>query len=162
MVVLVLVLVALVVGTFAALAGWRYPRIAATPAGTRRGRGARRRRDDRAPSRVVAGRLDPELATGLALTLALALAVGGGLVLAVLAYLVRGNSHLIGLDNSVARWGDRHSSTASTHVLDAVTQLGNIVTVIVLGAALAVVETLRQRTVWVTRSSSRSSAARRS
>jgi membrane-associated phospholipid phosphatase len=147
---LLLVLLALSVGTFAGLAGWRYPRIAATPAAPAAatakavGKTIGRRRA------FVAARLDPEVATGLALTLALALAIGGGLVLAVLAYLVRGNSQLIGLDNSVARWGNRHSSTTSTHFLNAVTQLGNVVTVVVLAVVLAIVETLRQRTVWVT------------
>ena len=60
----------------------------------------------RAPAR---GRLDPEVATGLALTLALVLIVGGGLLLAVLAYLVRGDTELVRLDESVAIWGDRHA-----------------------------------------------------
>ena len=63
-------------------------------------------------------RLDPAAATGLALTLALVLAIGGGLVLGVLAYLVRSNGHLIGIDNGVAKWGNRHASATSTHVLN--------------------------------------------
>ncbi len=54
-------------------------------------------------------RLDPAVATGLALTLALIFAIGGGVLLGVLAYLVRTNSFLTGIDNSVAKWGHRHA-----------------------------------------------------
>ena len=73
---------------------------------------------------ALAGRLDPEVATGLALTLALVLIVGGGLLLAVLAYLVRGDTELVRLDESVANWGDRHASPFSTDASNAVTHLG--------------------------------------
>ena len=76
-------------------------------------------------------------------------AIGGGVLLGVLAYLVRTNSHLIGIDNSVAKWGNRHASATSTHVLNAVTQLGSIYMVIVLCVVLAVAETIRERSVWV-------------
>ena len=41
----------------------------------------------------------------------------------LLAYLVRTNSHFIGIDHGVAKWGNRHASSFSTHGLDAVTQL---------------------------------------
>ena len=52
-------------------------------------------------------------------------AVGGGLVLAVLAYLIRANPQLRSLDNGVARWGDDHASALSTHGLNVVTNLGS-------------------------------------
>ncbi|HEY2164448.1 MAG TPA: hypothetical protein VGH04_10675, partial [Gemmatimonadaceae bacterium] len=94
-------------------------------------------------------RLDPAAATGLALTLALAVAIGGGVLLGVLAYLVRTSSGLTGIDRSVARWGYQHGSPISTHVLDVVTQLGSIYTVVALCVILAVDETIRERTVWV-------------
>ena len=45
--------------------------------------------------RLLMQRLDPAVATGLALTLALATIVVGGLVLAVLAYLVRSSDQLV-------------------------------------------------------------------
>src|SRR5882724_4817059 len=51
---------------------------------------------------ILDARLDPTTATGLALTLALVFAIGGGVLLGVLAFLVRTSSHLIGFDNSVA------------------------------------------------------------
>ena len=68
----------------------------------------------------------------------------------MLAYLVRTNSHLIGSDNSVAKWAHRHASPMSMHVLNGITQLGSIYTIIGLCVILALVETIRQRSVWVT------------
>ena len=62
-------------------------------------------------------------------------------MLAVLAYLVRGNTDLVRLDESVATWGDRHASAFSTDGLNAVTHLGEPVVVAGLAAILAVVET---------------------
>ena len=70
-------------------------------------------------------------------------------MLGVLAYLVRTNPHLIGIDNGVAKWGNIHASTISTHGLKLVTQLGGIYTVIVLCLVLAVGETIIERSVWV-------------
>ncbi len=86
---------------------------------------------------------------GLGLTLALIAIVGGGAVLAVLAYLIRGNTELVRLDESVAGWGDRHASAFSTDGLNAVTHLGQPVVVVALAAILAAVETVRTRSAWV-------------
>ncbi len=97
----------------------------------------------------LAPRFDPAAATGLALTLALLFVIGGGVLFGALAYLVRGNSHLLSLDNSVARWGNRHSTPTSMRVLNDVTQLASIYVVVVLCVVLAVVETIRERTAWV-------------
>jgi undecaprenyl-diphosphatase len=97
----------------------------------------------------VDARRDPAVATGLALTVAMAVAIGGGVLFGVLAYLVRANSHLIGIDNGVAKWGNRHASTLSMHILNGITQLGSIYTIVVLCVVLAVAETIRERSVWV-------------
>jgi membrane-associated phospholipid phosphatase len=56
---------------------------------------------------------------------------------------------LTGIDNSVAKWGHRHAAPLSDHVINAVTQLGSIYTIVALCVVLAVVETIRQRSVWV-------------
>lgn len=101
------------------------------------------------PRTALRARLDPEAATGLALTIALVLAVVGGVLFGVLTYLVRTNAHLLGIDRSVARWGNAHATAFSMHGLNAVTQLGSIYVVIVLCVVLAVVETIVERTVWV-------------
>ena len=99
--------------------------------------------------RFVAGRLNPGVATGLALTIALVVAVCGGFVLAVLAYLVRGNQQLRNIDDSAADWGHAHATALSTHGLNAVTSLGKLAVVIGLAVVLAVVESIRVRSRWI-------------
>jgi membrane-associated phospholipid phosphatase len=133
---LFLSVLALAAGIAAGLLAWRYPRTADSPTTP--------------PLRaVVRGRLDPETATGLALTLALALAIAGGVLLGALAYLIRTSSGLTGIDRSVARWGYVQASPLSSHILRVVTQFGNIDVVIALCIVLAVAETVRERTAWV-------------
>jgi undecaprenyl-diphosphatase len=145
---LLLFALALATGLVVGLLAWRFPR-AADPA-----RSAARKVGESADAHpglraALAPRLDPEVATGLALTLALVLAVAGGVLFGVLAYLVRTNAHLLGIDQSVARWGNAHASAFSTHVLNGITQLGSIYVVVVLCVILAIVETVAQRSVWV-------------
>ena len=67
------------------------------------------------------GRLDPEELTGLALTVALLLIFGGGIVLAVLAVLVRDSNALAGIDSAIADWGNRNATALSTSGLKLVT-----------------------------------------
>jgi membrane-associated phospholipid phosphatase len=141
---LLLLLLAVLAGCAAAMLAARYPRPGAAPAvaavasETRPGRRA-----------LLAARLHPEKATGLALTLALAVVVGGGLVLAVLAFVVRDTHDLAGLDGSVARWGDRHATGWSTDGLKLVTDLGEAWLVAVVGVVVAGVELARTRSRWV-------------
>ena len=148
---LVLFAVPLVIGLAAGFATWRYPRAAAPstePIAAARtiGESIGRHRRLRA---FLATRLDPAATTGLLMTIALVFAIGGGLLLAALAYLVRSNASLLAIDRGIANWGHSHASALSTHVLNTVTQLGNIYIVIVLGVVLAVAETIRERSVWV-------------
>ena len=150
---LLLFVLALIVGFGVGLAAWRYPQIPRTPprptlATARKvGETAGRHPSLRA---VLDARLNPQVATGLALTLALAFVIGGGVLLGVLAYLVRTNSYLTGVDNSVAKWGNAHASAMSMHVLNDITQLGGIYAIIVLCVVLATAETVRERSVWIT------------
>ena len=81
---------------------------------------ARRGRRRRWRSRW-ARRLDPQAATGLALTLAFAVIVLGGLVLGVLAYLVRGNTEVVRIDSGVADGAPANASGFTTDVLTAIT-----------------------------------------
>ena len=97
---------------------------------------------------ALAARSDPAAATGLALTIAVTLIAAGGLMLAMLAYLVRTNAALLTIDNSVARWGDRNATAFSSAGLDAVTQLGSTSVVIALALALAVFDAVRHRNLW--------------
>jgi membrane-associated phospholipid phosphatase len=148
----VLVLMMLLAGCIAAVGAWLYPYSANRPAAPtlevarETGRRVRRHPGVRA---ALSARLDPEKATGLALTLALVLVFGAGLVLAVLAIIVRSTQDLAGIDSSVARWGDRHATGASTDGLNLVTDLGATWTVVVVGVVIALAEIGRTRSRWV-------------
>ncbi|HEY6012472.1 MAG TPA: phosphatase PAP2 family protein [Candidatus Limnocylindrales bacterium] len=150
---LLLLALALTAGLAVGLVAWRYPRIArpspAPTLDTARKVGKAVGKHPRLHAFLDA-RLDPAAATGLALTIAMAFAIGGGLLFGVLAYLMRTNADLIAIDNGVAKWGNRHATATSMHALNLVTQLGGIYTVIALCLTLAVAETIRERTVWVT------------
>jgi undecaprenyl-diphosphatase len=97
----------------------------------------------RAPPSWWSARLDPTVATGLALTAAVAMMIGGGLVIALLAYLARGNAALASLDSGAAAWGNHHAGHLSTRLLTLVTDLGDWPAVPVIGAAVALVELYR-------------------
>jgi undecaprenyl-diphosphatase len=147
--VLLLLAIALTTALIGGLAVWRYPQPAGATLETARKVGETARRHPRLRA-FLSARLDPAAATGLLLTLAMLVAIGGGVLLGALAYLTRTNSDLTGIDNGVAKWGNRHASTTSMHVINAVTQLGGIYTIAVLCLVLAVVVTIRERSVWIT------------
>ncbi len=62
----------------------------------------------------------------------------GGIGLGLLAYLVRTNSGLLGIDSSVAEWGADHATAWSTDALETLTHLGDTLTVIVLALVLVI------------------------
>jgi membrane-associated phospholipid phosphatase len=109
------------------------------------GRSVGGRRDVRL---LLATRLDREVASGLLLTLAVALTVGGGVVLGVLAYLVRRLPALQRLDKAVAEWAFDHRTPFSTHALEWITNLGTLQVVIPLAIAVAAFDLLRNRGRW--------------
>jgi len=132
---LVLLLFAVAAGLAAALLARLLP--GSRSADARALRAAAREAGPR-PARL-ARRLDPEAATGLALTVALAVLFAGGLVLGILALLVRHHDAFAGIDTSVADWGHAHASPASTSGLKVVTAFGETwmaVAVCVLVAAI--------------------------
>jgi undecaprenyl-diphosphatase len=89
-----------------------------------------------------------ERVTGFALAVALAIVLCGGLLLAVLTFLVRSDTSLVRLDRSVADWGQRHASSFSDDVLSAVTFVGQPNSICVLAALVAVAVTLGTRNRW--------------
>ena len=99
--------------------------------------------------RFIKSRLNPELATGLALTVALGAVIIGGLVIGGLAYLIRTNSQLVDLDASVAQWGADHAGSVSERGLTLITQLGETWFVVVLAIVVSVVELLRRPNRWI-------------
>ena len=98
--------------------------------------------------RLVVRRLDRSVTTGLLLTLALALTLVGGLVLGVLALLVRRVPVIQHVDNFVAVWGHDHRGQLSTSGLKAITELGNIKVVIGFAIGLVIVDAFRRRNRW--------------
>ena len=147
---LLLLFIAILSGIAAAFVTRLYPRRAVAPPVVEVAREAGRHATGGAGRRAVRGaRLDPERATGLALTLALVVVLAGGVVLALLAVVVRNTDVLAGLDSSVAEWGDRHASTWSHDGLTLVTYLGETSTVVVVAVAVALTEIARTRSRWV-------------
>ncbi len=136
--ILVLLLVAAVAGALAVVVTLRLPYSApgsgVAPVARAAARSAGRHVRLRAWARR---RLDPEMATGLALTLAAVVIVAGGLTIAVLAYLVRGNDVLRRIDSAAARWGHEHATSASDAFVNGVTQMGETWFAIVAGLAVA-------------------------
>jgi undecaprenyl-diphosphatase len=144
-----LVAVTLIAALVAGAIAWRYPRapgatveavaesVGAEAADHGRLRGfARRRRD-------------PVAATGLALTAAFAVVILTGLVLALLAYLVRGHQAALDVDSGAARWGFRNSTPFTNDVLNLLTQLGDARVVTTLVVVVAVVESIRVPSRWL-------------
>ncbi len=150
--ILVLTLLALTTGIAAGLAASRYPRRSWPPAvpsleaAEQIGEAAA---SQPAVRSVLDRTLKPESATGLALTVALLFTISAGVIVGLLAYLIRTSSDLISLDRSVAEWGNRHASPFSTHALNGVTQLGSIQVVVGLCFVLAIVEWRRVPNKWL-------------
>lgn len=99
--------------------------------------------------RHLRSRLDPQVATGLALTVAMVVLVAGGAVVGLLALLLRSSELLVDVDKAAARWGHVHAGRLSTDALNAVTQMGNTPLVTVLAVTLAIVELVRIRDRWL-------------
>jgi undecaprenyl-diphosphatase len=85
-------------------------------------------------------RLDAEVATGLALTLALAAVVAAGLVVGLLAVAITHVEPLADADSAAAAWAHRDAGAGSHGVLDAVTSLATTPVVIAIGVAVGIAE----------------------
>jgi undecaprenyl-diphosphatase len=91
----------------------------------------------RGSRRFLRSRMDPSTATGLALTVALAALVLTGVIVGVLAWMVRRNVGLVDLDHAIEVWADQHATTLSDAVLSAVTHLGDTATILGVGIAIS-------------------------
>lgn len=146
---LLLLLISVLAGLGAAFLARRYP-VGGSTAVVEVAREAGEHAVGPAGKRAVrAARLDPERATGLALTLALLVILLGGVLLALLAVVVRSTDLLAGIDGSVAEWGNRHASAWSHDAITLVTDLGETVTVVAVAVVVAAVELTRTRNRWV-------------
>lgn len=100
-------------------------------------------------ARLLQGRMDPGTATGLALTVALAVTVVGGIAVGVLAYLMRSNQQLVDFDSSVGGWGADHATSWSTQVIQFVTDLASTPATIGVILVVAVVDYIRAPNKWI-------------
>ena len=151
---LVLLLIALAAGSLVAYASLRYPTPVATlPTGPAQTTAEHvvEVEMERHPwlLRLVRERLDPATATGLALTLALAVVIVGGVLVGTLAYLMRSSDSLVDSDRAVGEWGVEHAASWSTEALELVTELGSSTYVIAAMLLLALVEYWRVPNRWM-------------
>ena len=131
------------------LAGTRVAARRRPPARGGRTRGRRGGAPHPARGGFVARRLDRTVASGLLLTLALAVTLPRRRsLLGVLALLVRRVASIQHVDNSVAAWGYDHRSAASTRGLQVITDLGSIQIVVGLAVVLVLVDLYRHRNRW--------------
>ena len=121
-------------GAFLAIRRWPHadPALSATEA---LGKDLRGHRGSR---KFLRSRMDPSTATGLALTVALAALVVTGVIVGILAWMVRRNVGLVDLDHALEVWADEHATSFSDAVLGAVTHLGDTATILGVGIAISV------------------------
>jgi membrane-associated phospholipid phosphatase len=100
-------------------------------------------------SAFTRSRLNPDSATGLALSAAIIVFIVGTVALAVVLVMIHTNSGFARLDRSASLFGAHHATALSTHVLRIYTQLGGALVIVPLGVVVAVVETIRQRSIAV-------------
>jgi membrane-associated phospholipid phosphatase len=145
-----LLLISLTAGALVTLAALRYPSPASKPptevASEHLGTQMQRH-----PSllRLVRGRLDPAAATGLVLTLALGLAIVGGMLVGLLAYFMRSSKTLANTDFRIGQWGVDNATSWSTQALRLVTDLGETRLVVIALFVVALVEYRRVPNRWV-------------
>jgi membrane-associated phospholipid phosphatase len=99
--------------------------------------------------RFVRSRFDAEALAGLALTLAFATLVLAGLVISLLALLVRRSEALADLDSAAARWAQHHTGELTHRILDGVTSLASTPGVIVISIVVGLIEWLRVPSRWI-------------
>ena len=94
-------------------------------------------------------RLDPGSATGLLLSAAIIMFVAGAALVAIMLVMIHTNTGFARLDRSVSLFGAHHATALSTRFLRIYTQLGGALVIVPLGVIVAIVETIRQRSVAV-------------
>ena len=95
--------------------------------------------------RWVRSRLDADVATGLALTLALITLTAAGIVVAVLAVTARRVDALHDLDSAAALWAHRNQGPGTRLVLTDITTLATTQGVVVIAIVVGALELIRVR-----------------
>ena len=100
-------------------------------------------------SGFVLSRLDPNSATGLVLSAAVVLFVFGAALVGIVLLMIHTDTGFARLDRSASLFGAHHATALSTRVLKVYTQLGGALVIVPLGVVVAVVESIRQRSIAV-------------
>lgn len=98
--------------------------------------------------RFLRSRLDPKVATGLALTIAMLAVVVAATIIGVVVYMVRTNTGVVNLDLTIAHWAAAKVSPANDQVLSALTRLGSTPAIVLVAVACAVYGLLRWHRTW--------------
>jgi membrane-associated phospholipid phosphatase len=144
-VVLVVVICALAGGIVAGLAAWRLPNFDPTAPRVAPPTIRREVRQHEGLAAFLRSRFDPATATGLGLTVALGLVIGGAIAIGALLVMEQHNAGLARFDLSAARWGAEHATSGSTRFLKDVSLFGGTPVIIAVAVIAAVVEYVRTR-----------------
>ena len=141
----------LIISIVAGVIAWAIARpVLRRPAGQQPGRAVADEVRAHTPiRRFVHSRLDTEVLTGLALTLAVVMLCLAGVLIALLVVLIHHSEPLADLDKGAARWAHHHSGEATRRFLDAVTTLASTRGVIVIAVIVGVVEWIRVPNRWI-------------
>ena len=138
-----LVMLSVLAGALAWAAVRRWPQ--ADPAASITRAVAEKLGRERRIRRFLRSRLDPAVATGLALTAALTGLVVAGTIIGVFVYMVRTNSGVVTIDERIARWAADNVNGLPFRVLTRITQLGSTPVVLLLALACAAYGVWRSR-----------------
>jgi membrane-associated phospholipid phosphatase len=82
--------------------------------------------------RFLRARFDPRAATGLALTLAMAMVVVAGVVFGVFVAMIRANAGVVNVDVAVTRWAASNATSLSLTVIGWITWAGGTIGVVLV------------------------------
>ena len=99
--------------------------------------------------RFVRSRVDAEVFTGLALTVALVAVIVAGVMVTALAVLVRHSEALADLDSFAANGAHHHVGPVTRRILEDISLLASTQGVIVIGVVAGVIEWIRVPSRWI-------------
>jgi membrane-associated phospholipid phosphatase len=141
----VVLVIAIVSGIAVATLAWRHP--ALDPAAPKAATRTVRKEVAAHPGLRAAlrSRFDVSTTTGLALSVAMLIVLGGVIAIGSLLVMVQHNAGLAHYDLSAARWGAGHATPGSTRFLRDVSLLGGTPVMIAVALAVTIEETIRTR-----------------
>jgi membrane-associated phospholipid phosphatase len=142
-------LVVVIPGLAAGLIAHRWPQVAPTAPKIKAEQIKSETRRHPRLAAFIRSRLDPSSLTGLLLSAAVIVFVLGSVAVALVLVMIHTNTGFARLDRSVSLFGAHHATTLSTRILRFYTQLGGALVIVPLAVIVAIVETIRQRSIAV-------------